>query len=77
MAWEPELLAVTDLGDGYLRVLVRSSQADGAEFSTVLGLTMRVNGRLYRVSFAASVPGSGRASVPELLDLTLRPIDED
>ena len=69
----PELLAVTDLGNGSLRVRVRPSSSDGTEFSAVLGLAMRVNGQLYRVSFATFVPGSGRANVPELLDLTLRP----
>jgi hypothetical protein len=77
MAREPELLAVTDIGNGYLRVRVRSSPSDGTEFSAVLGLAMRVNGRLYRVSFVEAVPGSGRASVHELLDLTLRPVNED
>jgi hypothetical protein len=77
MVWEPELLAVTDLGYGRLRVRVRSSAADGAEFSVVLGLAMSVNGRRYRVSFVEAVPGSGRAHVPELLDLTLRPVDDD
>ncbi|GJE14551.1 hypothetical protein FOHLNKBM_5626 [Methylobacterium longum] len=77
MAREPELLAVTDLGNGSMRVRVRASTSDGTEFSAVLGLPMRVNGHLYRVSFAAFVPGSGRASVPELLDLTLRLVNED
>jgi len=72
MAREPELLAVTDLGNGCLRVRVRASPSDGTEFSAVLGLTMSVNGCLYRVSFVEAVPSSGRASVHELLDLTLR-----
>jgi hypothetical protein len=76
MAREPELLAVTDLGNGRLRVRVRSSLSDGTEFSAVLGLAITVNGHLYRVSFAESVSGSEQACVPELLDLTLRPVNE-
>ena len=77
MVREPDPLAITDLGNGCLRVRVRSSPSDGTEFSAVLGLAMRVNGRLYRVSFVEAVPGSGRASVHELLDLTLSPMDDD
>ena len=77
MAREPELLAVTDLGNECLRVRVRASASDGTEFSAVLGLAMSVNGRHYRVSFVEAVPGSGRASVRELLDLTLRPVSDD
>lgn len=77
MAWEPEPIAVTDLGNGCLRVRIRSSFSDGMDFSAALGMAMRVNGRPYRVSFVTSVPGSGRTNVPKLLDLVLRLIDED
>jgi hypothetical protein len=53
----------------------RVSEVNGV--GVVLGLPMRVNGRLYSVTFVASVPDSGREHVHELLDLTLRPVDED
>jgi hypothetical protein len=77
MVWEPKPLSITDLRGGHLRIRVRSSPSDGAEFGIVLGLLAKVNGRLYRVNFVASVPGSGQEHVHELMDLTLRPVNDD
>lgn len=77
MTWEPEPIAITDLGNERLRIRVQASPRDGVEFSAVLGLPVKVSGHLYRVSLVSAVPGSGRANVPELLDLTLRLVDDD